>query len=108
MSLPPTRTRFRPVSYPPRAGPAFEAGVCSEPPDCDATGTVEPAVELLRDDGVCAVIGGVVSSTLLSLIVVPVFYLAIENTKAFLSRKLLRRSPRKPARTEVSGLASVE
>jgi glucose/arabinose dehydrogenase len=40
--------------------PAFEAGVCSEPPDCDATGTVEPAVELLRDDGVCAVIGGVV------------------------------------------------
>ena len=33
-----------------------------------------------------AVIGGVVSSTLLSLIVVPVFYLAIENLKAFLPR----------------------
>jgi hypothetical protein len=28
-----------------------------------------------------AVIGGVISSTLLSLIVVPVFYLAIENFK---------------------------
>jgi len=33
-----------------------------------------------------AVIGGVVSSTLLSLIVVPVFYLAIENLKAWLPR----------------------
>jgi hypothetical protein len=33
-----------------------------------------------------AVIGGVISSTLLSLIVVPVFYLAIENLKARLSR----------------------
>jgi hydrophobic/amphiphilic exporter-1 (mainly G- bacteria), HAE1 family len=31
-----------------------------------------------------AVIGGVISSTLLSLIVVPVFYLAIENLKAWL------------------------
>ena len=40
--------------------PTFEANVCSEPPDCDATGTIEPAVELLRDEGVCAVIGGVV------------------------------------------------
>jgi HAE1 family hydrophobic/amphiphilic exporter-1 len=29
-----------------------------------------------------AVIGGVVSSTLLSLVVVPVFYLAIERLKA--------------------------
>jgi multidrug efflux pump subunit AcrB len=33
-----------------------------------------------------AVIGGVVSSTLLSLIVVPVFYLAIEGAKAWLGR----------------------
>jgi HAE1 family hydrophobic/amphiphilic exporter-1 len=33
-----------------------------------------------------AVIGGVISSTLLSLIVVPVFYLAIENLKAWLPR----------------------
>jgi hydrophobic/amphiphilic exporter-1 (mainly G- bacteria), HAE1 family len=33
-----------------------------------------------------AVIGGVVSSTLLSLVVVPVFYLAIENSKASLAR----------------------
>ncbi|HTA93051.1 MAG TPA: efflux RND transporter permease subunit [Polyangiaceae bacterium] len=34
-----------------------------------------------------AVIGGVISSTLLSLIVVPVFYLTIENIKGFISRK---------------------
>jgi Cu/Ag efflux pump CusA len=33
-----------------------------------------------------AVIGGVISSTLLSLVVVPVFYLAIENAKALLAR----------------------
>jgi multidrug efflux pump subunit AcrB len=33
-----------------------------------------------------AVIGGVISSTLLSLIVVPVFYLAIENLKAWFGR----------------------
>jgi multidrug efflux pump subunit AcrB len=33
-----------------------------------------------------AVIGGVISSTLLSLIVVPVVYLAIENFKGFISR----------------------
>jgi hydrophobic/amphiphilic exporter-1 (mainly G- bacteria), HAE1 family len=33
-----------------------------------------------------AVIGGVISSTLLSLIVVPVFYLAIENLKAWLAK----------------------
>jgi hydrophobic/amphiphilic exporter-1 (mainly G- bacteria), HAE1 family len=44
-----------------------------------------------------AVIGGVVSSTLLSLVVVPVFYLAIEGLKAWLSRMgrrfgLVRRS----------------
>ncbi len=34
-----------------------------------------------------AVIGGVISSTLLSLIVVPVFYLALENVKGWLNRK---------------------
>jgi multidrug efflux pump subunit AcrB len=34
-----------------------------------------------------AVIGGVISSTLLSLVVVPVFYLALENLKAKLRRK---------------------
>jgi len=33
-----------------------------------------------------AVIGGVISSTLLSLLVVPVVYLTIENLKAFISR----------------------
>ena len=33
-----------------------------------------------------AVIGGVISSTILSLVVVPVVYLAIENAKAFLAR----------------------
>jgi hydrophobic/amphiphilic exporter-1 (mainly G- bacteria), HAE1 family len=33
-----------------------------------------------------AVIGGVISSTLLSLVVVPVFYLAIENAKALIKR----------------------
>jgi HAE1 family hydrophobic/amphiphilic exporter-1 len=37
-----------------------------------------------------AVIGGVISSTLLSLIVVPVFYLAIENLKAWLPRARAR------------------
>jgi HAE1 family hydrophobic/amphiphilic exporter-1 len=37
-----------------------------------------------------AVIGGVISSTLLSLIVVPVFYLAIEGSKAWLSRTFRR------------------
>jgi multidrug efflux pump subunit AcrB len=34
-----------------------------------------------------AVIGGVISSTLLSLVVVPVFYLAIEQAKAWLARQ---------------------
>ena len=34
-----------------------------------------------------AVIGGVISSTLLSLVVVPVFYLAIERLKQKLQRK---------------------
>ena len=33
-----------------------------------------------------AVIGGVISSTLLSLLVVPAFYLAIENAKGHLAR----------------------
>jgi multidrug efflux pump subunit AcrB len=33
-----------------------------------------------------AVIGGVISSTILSLVVVPVVYLSIENLKAFISR----------------------
>jgi len=33
-----------------------------------------------------AVIGGVISSTLLSLIVVPVVYLSVENLKGFISR----------------------
>jgi len=37
-----------------------------------------------------AVIGGVISSTLLSLVVVPVFYLAIENVKGPLARFLKR------------------
>jgi len=55
-----------------------------------------------------AVIGGVVSSTLLSLIVVPVFYLAIENLKAWLGRKVLgRRTPKRNV-SDVSGLASAE
>src|SRR6185369_17546456 len=40
-----------------------------------------------------AVIGGVVSSTLLSLIVVPVFYLAIEGLKARLARLLGASGP---------------
>jgi hypothetical protein len=43
-----------------------------------------------------AVIGGVISSTLLSLIVVPVFYLAIENLKARLGRLRLGRKKFQP------------
>src|SRR5690349_3579124 len=39
-----------------------------------------------------AVIGGVISSTLLSLVVVPVFYLTIENIKGRLSRLRRRRA----------------
>jgi len=46
-----------------------------------------------------AVIGGVVSSTLLSLVVVPVFYLGIENAKAFLAR-LFGSKAQLPTRTE--------
>jgi hydrophobe/amphiphile efflux-1 (HAE1) family protein len=41
-----------------------------------------------------SVIGGVVSSTVLSLIVVPAFYLAVENAKA----RLFRRRPALPSR----------
>ncbi len=44
-----------------------------------------------------AVIGGVISSTLLSLLVVPVFYLAIENAKAGLSRLLRGKREPEPA-----------
>ena len=46
-----------------------------------------------------AVIGGVVSSTILSLVVVPVFYLAVENLKARVrtARGLPPRSLRAPA-----------
>ena len=40
-----------------------------------------------------AVIGGVVSSTLLSLVVVPAFYLAIEGAKSTLARWLGRTAP---------------
>jgi multidrug efflux pump subunit AcrB len=43
-----------------------------------------------------AVIGGVVSSTLLSLIVVPVVYVTIENIKALPRRLLARRQRRLP------------
>ena len=49
-----------------------------------------------------AVIGGVVSSTILSLVVVPVFYLAIENVKASFrrSRGLPPHSIRQPEPAE--------
>jgi len=40
-----------------------------------------------------AVIGGVVSSTLLSLLVVPAFYVAVENAKGRLARLFGRRKP---------------
>jgi HAE1 family hydrophobic/amphiphilic exporter-1 len=40
-----------------------------------------------------AVIGGVISSTLLSLVVVPALYLAIENGKARLQRMISRKRP---------------
>jgi HAE1 family hydrophobic/amphiphilic exporter-1 len=46
-----------------------------------------------------AVIGGVISSTLLSLIVVPVFYLAIENLKAWLPRFARRVGSYLPGRS---------
>jgi hypothetical protein len=47
-----------------------------------------------------AVIGGVISSTLLSLVVVPVFYLAIEGAKARLGRLFRRRSAPTLSRAE--------
>jgi multidrug efflux pump subunit AcrB len=50
-----------------------------------------------------AVIGGVISSTLLSLVVVPVFYLAVEGIKKWLKERgsaLLRRSPKTPSGTQ--------
>lgn len=60
-----------------------------------------------------AVIGGVVSSTLLSLLVVPVFYLAIENVKGFLSRKVRGRNRpnthrKGSASSDATALASAE
>jgi hydrophobic/amphiphilic exporter-1 (mainly G- bacteria), HAE1 family len=48
-----------------------------------------------------AVIGGVISSTLLSLVVVPVFYLAIENLKAKLFRR--RAAPVSSQRPALEG-----
>ena len=45
-----------------------------------------------------AVIGGVISSTILSLVVVPVVYLTIENTKGFLGR-LFGLTPKAPEPT---------
>ncbi len=55
-----------------------------------------------------AVIGGVVSSTLLSLIVVPVFYLAIENLKGWLRRKLGRSKSSASPAGGADALASAE
>jgi len=49
-----------------------------------------------------AVIGGVVSSTLLSLVVVPAFYLAIEGAKARLAR-LFGRAPKNAPRASLAG-----
>jgi len=40
-----------------------------------------------------AVIGGVISSTLLSLLVVPAFYVGIESGKGFLARIFKRKAP---------------
>ncbi|HTM47002.1 MAG TPA: efflux RND transporter permease subunit [Polyangiaceae bacterium] len=62
-----------------------------------------------------AVIGGVISSTLLSLVVVPVFYLAIEGMKKWLKERgsaLLRRSSKKteqprPSKLPVSASGSL-
>jgi multidrug efflux pump subunit AcrB len=53
-----------------------------------------------------AVIGGVISSTLLSLIVVPVFYLAIENLKAWLGRWRRRGKDSTPTDTQESTATS--
>jgi len=63
-----------------------------------------------------AVIGGVISSTLLSLIVVPVFYLTIENIKSWLGRRgrggrapesVLSTEPGQAARDEPSLASAV-
>ena len=53
-----------------------------------------------------AVIGGVISSTLLSLIVVPVFYLAIENLKTRLGRLKWGRSKLQPTPQHTAGPAT--
>jgi hydrophobic/amphiphilic exporter-1 (mainly G- bacteria), HAE1 family len=53
-----------------------------------------------------AVIGGVISSTLLSLIVVPVFYLVVENVKGWLSRMRLRFG-RRPTNVGVASSAAL-
>jgi hydrophobe/amphiphile efflux-1 (HAE1) family protein len=50
-----------------------------------------------------AVIGGVISSTLLSLVVIPVLYLAIENAKATLSRWFGSPTPEAPAPAPAPG-----
>jgi len=56
-----------------------------------------------------AVIGGVISSTLLSLIVVPVFYLTIENIKGWLGRRGRAPENRRPAPvTEAEAEAEAE
>jgi hydrophobic/amphiphilic exporter-1 (mainly G- bacteria), HAE1 family len=49
-----------------------------------------------------AVIGGVISSTLLSLIVVPVFYLAIENLKGWFRRWRKRGDKEQPLLEQTS------
>lgn len=53
-----------------------------------------------------AVIGGVISSTLLSLIVVPVFYLTVENMKASLGR-LRARFGKRPTNVAAATTAAV-
>ena len=47
-----------------------------------------------------AVIGGVISSTFLSLVVIPVVYLAIESLKAWLSARLFRAPMARPEAAE--------
>ena len=53
-----------------------------------------------------AVIGGVVSSTLLSLVVVPAFYLAIEGAKARLARLFRRTTGTTPPIVDTASVAS--
>ena len=57
-----------------------------------------------------AVIGGVISSTLLSLVVIPVLYLAIENAKATLARWFSPpgTAPKPPTHPEVPAAAGGE